>query len=983
MEAALVQQQQDKRSDNVVTLPVKTIRVAKNENPQDHNTINLEFCVYVLEEVYPDPDAYSKGTNAGQKPSVVFAGSMQGDVPMITPRQSRPRSTRTAAFYDPEVRLSRPIAPSEASPPPDNAQSGTEDAPNLGEGSSDSQLIQRPDRLRVDVPKPTVSLPEPVRPEIGFPTYELLDNKWIYVLDGKTLIIEVNAFDSEHWYVYDKPNLKADPNRNTNITTKGYIPNLKRKHEYGFFLSPIRLTQDAFDRLNNPKQGEELAVTSCTFDNQPRFPFVILRDPFRWARNAHENWYQRALDEYVKFAQGDEGLDGSRAWVRKLKWAQKPERNALYFIASIVTEWLAHDENGTVRDALKTDPPGPSQFINEYDNTAFSLLSGVDNAMQYVVQCVDSHGHRVVELVGNVSGKETANEDARGYVLGQWAAIFYRTANSKAGCEFLKTIIADDNRLPRKLVFTKAAEEAAKTAPKEGETEDFQIWRFGTLAHLAIVTEGLGTWVAQLKKSSVLAGQSPDQYFRRFVKSLPVKGMSATKRRVKVNVQKGRTWYHGLLNTDHTLKDQAARSAYEHFVAAANENYKAEVESLKLDGPRGWFDKDSHFGKRVKQLKVAAGGVFNIANLVIALKEVWEDSDKGATRAAAAAAVFELAETTMDTDFASERIGEELSETLSEWAGFFGGVSLAFEYGYRASEAWEKGYYGQAVGYDIAKFGGGTQAVGFAIRLASVEAGLLPEAESLVIFSAETGNFLLVAGSVILLAGVWVASYLTPNEVTPEVDACYFGKGIHRTTDDVRQQEARLKRVLANFSGRKDDFPPELPFPRQRIQVLQKDALNLQPATVPLESNGPGSGGESSNREVTTYLTVTPGWLPQGSIFEIFYQSSVGPGVSPPVRIKFDLGLSLIDPVPDCVTDVMPLGDAFIVGLQLGAGVFVDEVFISLDIGGGVRVPERGFLWVKDSGVDHKTVDKKDLLLSKRTVDGRLVDELVNEGEEE
>src|SRR4029079_12184858 len=103
--------------------------------------------------------------------------------------------------------------------------------------------------------------------------------------------------------------------------------------------------------------------------------------------------------------------------------------------------------------------------------------------------CVDSPEHRTVEIAAQEAGGDAlANE------VCQWAVVTARAAEIETGRKFLANTMADNDRLPRKYLFT---------SKNEAKGFEFSDYRFAWLAALATFEQVGPAWVKTAKFKSV------------------------------------------------------------------------------------------------------------------------------------------------------------------------------------------------------------------------------------------------------------------------------------------------------------------------------------------------------------------------------------------------------------------------------------------------------------------------------------------------
>lgn len=208
---------------------------------------------------------------------------------------------------------------------------------------------------------------------------------------------------------------------------------------FGTFLSPFRLSKGALNDLISlsqecgahdsppfvrPVESEyQVTVDGEVLTNQGWVAYTP--DPFRWAIEAHESYYRRLADE----------------WIR---WLQEDDRPAKLFIASGLE--MLSNSGADIEGELKQSPRNWIQ--KKYEPAERKKREPAEAAAAYLVECISGPGHWAVEKSAMYWGDEPL-----AHAYQQWGFITNGINFTAPGRKFAQQVLREP-RLPTEFVFT-------------------------------------------------------------------------------------------------------------------------------------------------------------------------------------------------------------------------------------------------------------------------------------------------------------------------------------------------------------------------------------------------------------------------------------------------------------------------------------------------------------------------------------------------
>lgn len=472
--------------------------------------------------------------------------------------------------------------------------------------------------------------------------------KWLYVFDGDTLVVKIDAQRPDRWHVESK----VFPKDKLVIDGRVRLPKGKR---YSFFLSPMALTEDAISYLaKHLKDCVTVAHADTGSDRD-----VLLRDCFEFAVLEHSITYLPKL----------------AAWKR---WTNDPENAARLFIASTLKALIADGDKLSVRGHLNSGEP--EKYLKGYEDDELRLRLPAEHAAAHVAALVDSHDARAIDMAAMATGG-----DSFGMACVWWASVLNEMRQSRPGIELLCRIANDPSRLPMKYIFT---DQVPANAPK------FQDVRYLSLAAIAVF-EKLAPAVAEmLRKRKVDVLDLLTRYLTHLEKG--PKPIIGSYRTVRDNIRKGRSLSAHLKQPQRQIK---------RMIAAASKAVEPIVLPKAIAGGER-FSKALTRG--LGPALVSFGFALEIGNLSSAIVELESaDAYKWAGLIGAGADMGALL-----TECAGTLLRESTKRMIGSVFGVISGVCDCISFARDAKGAADKYDYNRGVGLGIAALGAAGVAAG-------------------------------------------------------------------------------------------------------------------------------------------------------------------------------------------------------------------------------------------------------------------------------
>lgn len=550
---------------------------------------------------------------------------------------------------------------------------------------------------------------------------EPIAGKWLYVFRDKTLIVEAYAAGAASWKGKDH-----ETGATWESTGEIYIDPgpAGARYSYQFFLSPVKLSDGGKKILT---KGATLSTAAITAGCQELGQTVNVCDPLRWAADMHRLYYAPAV----------------RAWQG---WMLDENRQAQLFIATVLKGWIDADDQFGADNELRSGEP--DKWLDAYKKREARLRKKAEEAAAHLAHAVDSNEYFAVETSCMDNGKEDLSIGFQA-----WGAICRGLLETEPGRAFVAGIVANDDRLPTKYLFTDSPPSNAL---------GFGEYRYAWLGAWSVFEELVAGRIRYLEKQGVSALDK----VRLYLEHLGVETLKGSYRHAYRNIAEGKRLTTGVPKK----KRGAFLESVERLEKKANkwgDHLKSPAElSAPLDKWHNGFQ--ANYGATITSVTF----IIEVANLAVAISEYKKAEGYDKT-----SKMLSMIGATADMTIVLTQIGESLVKSgthkriLSGVAGSATMVSgvmdmLAFEEDAVAAVGVRD--YSQAVGHGIAAVGAGVTVVAGGMLLAKAITGGA-------IFGGPVGAIVGAVGGVLIVAGTVFAAWVknTPHEEFAEY--CFLG----------------------------------------------------------------------------------------------------------------------------------------------------------------------------------------------------------------
>ncbi len=187
--------------------------------------------------------------------------------------------------------------------------------------------------------------------------------------------------------------------------------------QYGFFISPIRLSARALsylcDHLSECCVREDL-------EGSPHGLTVGVPCAYHWAEEAYAEFFAPRVSDYRRFTTDDQIQSANAVW-------------------GVLKEWIAF-ENDTLGVENNTDARERTAFRSEFDRYESELREEMDRSAAYLAGWLDSKWHRVVEMAGQ------DDEVGAALTCGHWAYLARDLNQAEPTRKLLQALVQDKQR---------------------------------------------------------------------------------------------------------------------------------------------------------------------------------------------------------------------------------------------------------------------------------------------------------------------------------------------------------------------------------------------------------------------------------------------------------------------------------------------------------------------------------------------------------
>jgi len=255
-------------------------------------------------------------------------------------------------------------------------------------------------------------------------------HKWLYLLEASSgrIVAEAYALEANRWAYRLNPELAVSANLDLNDGLPAIRIPEATSDDYGFLLSPVRLTPEGAAALT--QFGERTVPAPIVRVRRlagagaaPGAAFAAVPDPFRWAEEAHRRYYLEHLAQWRN-------------------WHNEPDRVGQLLIASTLKDWLQKQ----LIESRWLKPGQPSNWLHDFRTQESALRLRHEMAAAYLAACVMAPEHRAVDL--SLQGAYLENG------LLHYATVCRYLLESEPGRALLAALAADGALFPLRHFLT-------------------------------------------------------------------------------------------------------------------------------------------------------------------------------------------------------------------------------------------------------------------------------------------------------------------------------------------------------------------------------------------------------------------------------------------------------------------------------------------------------------------------------------------------
>jgi hypothetical protein len=659
----------------------------------------------------------------------------------------------------------------------------------------------------------------------------MIVDKWIYMahIPGRRFLAEIHAVDASTWKYREKPTPEDQP-RNPpldKVAPTGLLFRFPYFHlssvqvgddlsAFGFFLSPVRLSRKGMEKLLDSRYNmDDFFVRPRWAGSNEAVTFVP--DPFRWAADAHDQYYIPALS----------------AWKT---WVGDPERQAQNFIAGVLKGWIDEGDHARVKGELAIQP---DDHMRGYAfNEENYYRAPAERAAAYVSSCADSIEHFAVEE----SCKENGGQDLS-TAFQQWAVICEAITQTRPGQEFAAQLVSNKDRLPARYIFSEE--------PPSNELQ-FSAWRYAWLAAIAIFVELVPAAAAKIDPTA--AWDLVQKYLERLNLEKPLTGHYLE---IYHNLSKNRPPWAG----PRKIRPKLVKKYLRLYMRAEAARPPSSIDEIKDSADKLHKNHAGHF----HHVAYAITGVFEIVNMCLAVKSYLEANPEDKHErlfkvAIASSHMTEFVSTTMK-ELSEKAVGRRIWGALGGAAGSICGALEMMEHVQEfADEGIGRNDYSASVGHAIAAAGGAASALGGGMMLlaALTDGAVFAEVVGVGgLVAGPVGAVVAGIGAVLIVTGVILAEILKSNDYQLFSRACFLGVD-HKTDtryypwtsvgipNSAVKEATAVTELISNF----------------RVEVL----------------GGGDPHTRQADGDFMSWIEITPGYMDHSTYFEIEMEQKYGAG---------------------------------------------------------------------------------------------------------
>jgi hypothetical protein len=643
------------------------------------------------------------------------------------------------------------------------------------------------------------------------------DNKWLYAFHAGKLVVEACCVRGDIWDGWTLTGAAKRPWRSACGVRLDPGPR-DRRYEYAYYLSPVQLTPEAIQDLQEGDPGSPdlgIVAEACdVFDKT-----IYVPDPLRWACEANERYYQPRLRTLLAW-DFDEGI------------------RSYAFVAGVLKRWIDDGDRVGAKNELRRSP---ESWLEEHKAGRARAQRQADEAAAYLAHCVDSLDYAAVEKACMARGDEALELAA--VALSQAISGVLATGPGK---KLAQQLAGNPARLPARLIF----QESGPKLPEQW----FERRRFGQKALLGIFEALLPASLqlallgakdlrakeaAQANQGKKLTPRVRESLALReravqHLENLRVK-TKLNKKDVRIleNLRAGRPITKGAPR--HSATEESIRKEWQKVIRLEEVRRpaptKGEVAIEKAEKASKRFEP--YYEKHATRLSATAGTAVEAANLFIAIVELkekkeqqergeatTEEIDKKRRSVSGALADFvehgagvarefvehgaEMAEETVEHEarmadaLLKEQVGAIREKKLLTFvggaavvghvAGVIGATIDMLDFEELLVEAIGEYDYGKTVGRSMQVAGAAGSVAGSAMYLAGMVVEGLGAGSSLGPAGAAVGG----VGGALVAGGFLLAKWLSLNANEVFASRCFLGKHWEEVAEEVSWSRDRI-----------------------------------------------------------------------------------------------------------------------------------------------------------------------------------------------
>jgi hypothetical protein len=497
--------------------------------------------------------------------------------------------------------------------------------------------------------------------------------------------------------------------------------------DFGFFLSPVRLSAAAMRRLiatigdaAAPDPDHGVFVPGLTVADSM---VCGLSDPLEWAVEAHDRYYLPLLNEYRE-------------------WVDDPERQAEIFIASTLKQWIDSGDPHSIAGKLKGGQPGG--YIAGYREKEQELRVRAEEAAAYLAHCVDALEHRIVEqaCMDRKFGDTALAAQA-------WAVCTERILESAPGQRLALRLARDEQRLPGRIFFGDYPADGGVALAHYEWQAGLKIIEHLYAAVIEHVSSKSGEQLVAFSKGVmekyIRDGVEESEYIDRRLKKRPkMKPKTAAKKYRRIQLRK-----------DLRLTERREANPLPHFKTRGD----------------AWTLRAGVTATHVVSF------TFEVINFTNAWKQYADSSpaDRWGARVTLIGASADMLAMCFELSSHFRLVRSALPAHAGTVAGIVSGISEAHDRAVAAAGAHIEGNYGAQIGHGIAFAGATAVAVGSGLQLGVVLAGVLQSA-AIAEMAFPPAAPVIIVGAALVAVGATLAVVLETTDVEKFALRSFLGR---------------------------------------------------------------------------------------------------------------------------------------------------------------------------------------------------------------